>query len=89
MSTWSLGWTGIASPRPAWSTRTAGVPLEDDHVWLVEQFRRPVGRRFWEFPQGAWEDEPGAAPEDLARGEFARGELADAASVAAWHRVTR
>ncbi len=129
------------------------VPLEDDHVWLVEQFRHPVGRRFWEFPQGAWEDEPGAAPEDLARGELAeetglraatlerlgrlyfaygitdqpvdvwlatglepgpqdleptehglrvgrfsveeleamiaRGELADAASVAAWHRVTR
>ena len=47
------------------------VPLEDDHVWLVEQFRHPVGRRFWEFPQGAWEDEPGAAPEDLARGELA------------------
>ena len=59
------------------------VALEDEHVWLVEQFRHPVGRRFWEFPQGAWEDEPGADPELLARGE-----VADAASVAAWQRVT-
>jgi 8-oxo-dGTP pyrophosphatase MutT (NUDIX family) len=47
------------------------VPRETDHVWLIEQFRHPVGRRFWEFPQGAWEDEPGAAPEELARGELA------------------
>jgi 8-oxo-dGTP pyrophosphatase MutT (NUDIX family) len=127
------------------------VPLDDGHVWLVEQYRYPVGERFWEFPQGAWEDAPGAAAEDLARGELveetglraeavehlgrlyfaygisnqkvdlwlatglepgpqdlevtehglrverfpvaeleamiARGEVADAASVAAWHRV--
>jgi 8-oxo-dGTP pyrophosphatase MutT (NUDIX family) len=47
------------------------VPREADHVWLVEQFRHPVGERFWEFPQGAWEDRPDAAPEDLARGELA------------------
>jgi 8-oxo-dGTP pyrophosphatase MutT (NUDIX family) len=47
------------------------VPLEAGHVWLVEQFRHPVGGRFWEFPQGAWEDHPTAAPEDLARGELA------------------
>jgi 8-oxo-dGTP pyrophosphatase MutT (NUDIX family) len=129
------------------------VPLDGDHVWLVEQHRHPVGRRFWEFPQGAWEDEPGADREALARGELAeetglragamrhlgllyfaygltdqsfdvwlatelvlgeqaleatesdlrvarflvaeletmidRGEIADAASVAAWHRATR
>jgi len=130
------------------------VPLDDDeHVWLIEQHRHPIGRRFWELPQGAWEDAPGAAAEDLARGELAeetglrarslervgtlffaygmsdqrfdvwratglepgepapeateedlvcarfptaevdamirRGEIADAASVAAWHLVTR
>jgi ADP-ribose pyrophosphatase len=47
------------------------VPREDAHVWLIEQHRHPVGARFWEFPQGAWEDEPGARPEDLARGELA------------------
>jgi 8-oxo-dGTP pyrophosphatase MutT (NUDIX family) len=43
----------------------------DDRVWLVEQFRHPVRRRCWEFPQGAWEDAPGADAEDLARGELA------------------
>jgi hypothetical protein len=47
------------------------VPRDGGHVWLVEQFRHPIGERFWEFPQGAWEDEPGAVPEDLARGELA------------------
>ena len=47
------------------------VPLDGDHVWLVEQHRHPVGERFWEFPQGAWEDDPTAAPEELARGELA------------------
>ena len=47
------------------------VPLQDDHVWLVEQFRHPVGRRFWEFPQGAWEETPDAPAEALARGELA------------------
>ena len=35
------------------------VPLDRSYVWLVEQYRHPVGRRFWEFPQGAWEDAPG------------------------------
>jgi 8-oxo-dGTP pyrophosphatase MutT (NUDIX family) len=47
------------------------VPVDEGHVWLVEQFRHPVGRRFWEFPQGAWEDAPGASAEELARGELA------------------
>jgi ADP-ribose pyrophosphatase len=47
------------------------VPLDGDHVWLIEQHRHPVGARFWEFPQGAWEDDPAAAPEELARGELA------------------
>jgi 8-oxo-dGTP pyrophosphatase MutT (NUDIX family) len=47
------------------------VPLEAGHVWLVEQFRHPVGERFWEFPQGALEDTPQADAEALARGELA------------------
>ena len=46
------------------------VPLEADAVWLIEQFRYPVGERFWEFPQGAWEDAARDA-EALARGELA------------------
>jgi 8-oxo-dGTP pyrophosphatase MutT (NUDIX family) len=47
------------------------VPLDGDHVWLIEQFRHPLGRRYWEFPQGAWEEAPGAPAESLARGELA------------------
>jgi hypothetical protein len=47
------------------------VPIEDGHVWLVEQFRHPVGARFWEFPQGSWEDVESSDPESLARGELA------------------
>jgi 8-oxo-dGTP pyrophosphatase MutT (NUDIX family) len=47
------------------------VPLDGEHVWLIEQHRHPIGERFWELPQGAWEDDPGASPEDLARGELA------------------
>src|SRR4051794_27341838 len=47
------------------------VPMDGDSVWLIEQYRYPVGRRFWEFPQGAWEDSPSASAEELARGELA------------------
>ena len=58
----------------AWVEKPPGaliVPLEDEHVWLVEQYRHPVGRRFWDFPQGAWEAAPDAPGEELARGELA------------------
>jgi 8-oxo-dGTP pyrophosphatase MutT (NUDIX family) len=57
------------------------VPLEDDHAWLIEQYRHPVGARFWEFPQGGWEDDPGADAEALARGELAEETGLRAASV--------
>jgi 8-oxo-dGTP pyrophosphatase MutT (NUDIX family) len=57
------------------------VPVDDGHVWLVEQFRHPVGRRFWEFPQGSWEDDPVASAESLARGELAEETGLRAASV--------
>jgi 8-oxo-dGTP pyrophosphatase MutT (NUDIX family) len=46
------------------------VPIQDGHVWLIEQFRHPVKARFWEFPQGAIEDGE-LAPETLARRELA------------------
>ena len=58
----------------AWVEKPPGaliVPLDDDKVWLVEQYRHPVGRRFWDFPQGAWETTPDAPAEELARGELA------------------
>ena len=47
------------------------VPIDDGHVWLIEKHRHPLGERFWEFPQGAWEEATDAAPEVLARGELA------------------
>jgi ADP-ribose pyrophosphatase len=47
------------------------VPLDGADVWLVEQFRHPVGARYWELPQGAWHDRPDAAAEEIARGELA------------------
>jgi len=35
------------------------VPVEDDgQVHLVEQYRYPVKGRYWELPQGSWEQEP-------------------------------
>jgi 8-oxo-dGTP pyrophosphatase MutT (NUDIX family) len=47
------------------------VACSDDGVWLVQQFRHPVGERFWEFPQGSWEDVEPASAEALARAELA------------------
>lgn len=47
------------------------IPMDETGFHLVEQFRYPVGARFWEFPQGAWEENPDADPAELARGELA------------------
>jgi ADP-ribose pyrophosphatase len=58
----------------AWVEKPPGtliVPLQDGHVWLVEQWRHPARGRYWDFPQGAWEAAPDAAAEQLARGELA------------------
>ncbi len=45
------------------------LPVQDDRVWLVEQFRYPIQQRAIELPQGGWEEEV-KNPEDLARGEL-------------------
>ena len=48
------------------------VPLHDDgRIELVEQYRYPLSRRFWEAPQGGWPAERKATPEEVARGELA------------------
>ncbi len=52
------------------------LAAERDGFWLVEQFRHPLGRRAWEFPQGTWSTEgetagDGGSPEQLARAELA------------------
>jgi predicted NUDIX family NTP pyrophosphohydrolase len=47
------------------------LPAEHDGFWLVEQFRYPVGRRAWEFPQGTWTAGSEGSAEELARAELA------------------
>ena len=46
------------------------IPQDGQFVYLVEQFRYPVKGRFWEFPQGSWEQEPLVSPVTVARGEL-------------------
>ncbi len=44
---------------------------EDDGFWLVQQYRYPVGRRCWEFPQGGWPPgHGGGTPAELAAAEL-------------------
>ncbi len=45
------------------------IPLDGDHVYLVEQFRYTVQQRLLEFPQGGWETKD-VDSEELARGEL-------------------
>jgi len=44
--------------------------VQAGRIRLVEQYRYPIGARFWELPQGSWEDEPDADPLMLARAEL-------------------
>ncbi|MGG5810249.1 NUDIX domain-containing protein [Falsiroseomonas sp. CW058] len=62
------------------------VPVEaDGSIHLVQQFRYPVGARFWEFPQGMWGG-PGADPRRAAEHELAEETgLAAASMVEAGH----
>ena len=46
------------------------VPVQDDEIFVVEQFRYPLGIRTLELPQGSWEMSPTAAPEEVAAGEL-------------------
>ncbi len=63
----SEGLYAVVDKAPA----TAVIALDDGEVTLVEQYRHPVGARFWELPQGAWDGEDAPDPEELARGELA------------------
>jgi len=45
------------------------LPVDNDYIWLVEQFRYTIQERAIELPQGTWEREI-ESPEDLARGEL-------------------
>ncbi|MEU5884233.1 NUDIX hydrolase [Spirillospora sp. NPDC047279] len=48
------------------------IPAERDGFHLVEEYRYPIGRRVWNFPQGGYPDRRAADdPEELARHELA------------------
>ena len=61
----STGLYGIVS-KPDFAVIAA---VEDDQVYLVQQYRYPVRRRYWELPQGSWE-ERSIEPLELARAEL-------------------
>lgn len=46
------------------------LPYERDGFWLIEQYRHPVGRRCWEFPQGTWSHGDGGTAQELAAAEL-------------------
>lgn len=46
------------------------LPIDGDGIYLVQQYRYPVEARFWELPQGSWEDTPEADHFALAAGEL-------------------
>ena len=43
------------------------IPAEDDGFHLVEEFRYPIARRTWSFPQGGFPRGQSGSPEELAR----------------------
>jgi ADP-ribose pyrophosphatase len=58
------------------------APVESDgRLHLVQQFRYPVGARYWELPQGSWELAPNADPLEVARGELREETGLDATEV--------
>ncbi|MBV9204951.1 MAG: NUDIX hydrolase [Actinobacteria bacterium] len=48
------------------------IPAEDGGFHLVEEFRYPIGRRTWSFPQGGFPHGRSGSPEELARLELAQ-----------------
>ena len=48
------------------------IPLERDGFHLVEEYRYPIGKRTWSFPQGSLPGRRAAEPEEHARLELAQ-----------------
>lgn len=46
------------------------IPRQDDSLYVVEQFRYPLGQRTIELPQGSWECAPQEEPLRVAAGEL-------------------
>jgi 8-oxo-dGTP pyrophosphatase MutT (NUDIX family) len=47
------------------------VPYTGEGFWLVQQYRYPLGRRSWEFPQGGWPSGRSGTALELAAAELA------------------
>ena len=48
------------------------VPAQNDGFHLVEEYRYPIGKRTWSFPQGGWPPGQAGKPEELARLELSQ-----------------
>ncbi|HXL96098.1 MAG TPA: NUDIX hydrolase [Streptosporangiaceae bacterium] len=48
------------------------IPAENDGFHLVEEYRYPIGRRSWSFPQGGFPSGRNGTPEELAALELAQ-----------------
>jgi 8-oxo-dGTP pyrophosphatase MutT (NUDIX family) len=48
------------------------IPAENGGFHLVEEYRHPLGRRGWSFPQGSFPKGVDGTPEELARAELAQ-----------------
>jgi len=48
------------------------IPAENGGFHLVEEYRYPLGRRGWSFPQGGFPHDESGTPEELARIELAQ-----------------
>jgi 8-oxo-dGTP pyrophosphatase MutT (NUDIX family) len=46
------------------------IPRDADGFWMVEQYRYPVRRRAYEFPQGSWGADRHGSPAELACAEL-------------------
>ncbi len=46
------------------------IPRDESGLWLVEQYRYPVRRRAWEFPQGSWGADASGSAQELAAAEL-------------------
>jgi 8-oxo-dGTP pyrophosphatase MutT (NUDIX family) len=62
------------------------LPFQEGGFWLVEQYRYPVSRRAWEFPQGTWRHGEGGSAIELAVTEL-REETGH--SAARWRHLGR
>ena len=70
------------------------IPAENGGFHLVEEYRHPLGRRGWSFPQGGFPKGQDGTPEELARAELAQetglraGRLARLGTLAVAHGMS-